>query len=110
VRSDQWFVLTSDQTPFVVHTLDHPSVDWEAGKKRPDGVLIAELDTLTLVCFLELKGQTKSRLTSVDPKERERAQLRGGIEHPGTSTHVVQVTEPRPPSTNWTTPLATEMP
>jgi hypothetical protein len=82
-RSDQWFVLTSDQTPFVVYTLDHPSVDWEANRKRPDGVLVAELDAGTLVCFLELKGRAKSRSASADPNERARAQLRGGMTHFG---------------------------
>src|SRR5204862_566907 len=58
-------------------------VEWDPSKKRPDGVLVADLDPFALVCFLELKGRTKPALAGADPNERARAQLRGGVDHFG---------------------------
>jgi hypothetical protein len=75
-RSQQRLEFVGDD-PFVVISLDHSTVEWDTGK-RPDGVLIVELDGVTWVCFVEMKGKLR--------EERAFAQLKGGAEHFGPSS------------------------
>jgi hypothetical protein len=70
-RTNQRLELQGDDR-FVVYTLDDAIVTWGAGKK-PDGILIVDIDGRTWVCFIEIKGKLDS--------ERAFAQLTSGAEH-----------------------------
>jgi len=79
-RSGQVLVVTSDE-PLVAYQLDHPSVAWPHGIRKPEGVLIGELDGRSYVVFIELKASDdpdkgkKGKVVDADE------QLRSIIEH-----------------------------
>jgi len=70
-RTNQRLEFAGDD-PFVAITLDDNSVEWNTGKK-PDGVLIVDIDGITWVCFIEMKG--------ISDTERAFQQLEGGARH-----------------------------
>jgi hypothetical protein len=79
-RSGQVLVVTSDE-PLVAYQLDDPSVEWPEGVRKPEGVLIGELDGQSYVVFIELKA-------SDDPEKGKKGkvvdaaeQLQSIIEH-----------------------------
>jgi hypothetical protein len=75
-RDPLTLIVTSDHHDFVIYTLDRAETEWEG--KRPEAVLVADLVTCQLVCFLELKATMKG-----DPEVYRRAkeQVTGGIRH-----------------------------
>src|SRR5262245_61133906 len=70
-RSNQRIEFVSNDDPVVAITLDHPDVDWTG--KRPDGVVLAEVDETIWICFVEMKGKHKI--------ERAFEQLVAGAKH-----------------------------
>jgi hypothetical protein len=52
-KTSQRIELSSDE-PFVVHRFDEEDGQWNTGS--PDGVMLAEVDGVSWVCFIELKG------------------------------------------------------
>lgn len=79
-RSGQVLVVTSDE-PLVAYQLDDPSVKWPAGVRKPEGVLIGDLDGQSYVVFVELKASDDpvkgKKGKTVDAAE----QLQSIIEH-----------------------------
>ena len=71
-------IITSDQHDFVVYSLDRREVAWGAGHKRPDAVLVANLGTTHLVCFIEMKSTMKGDSAVY---QKALAQLRSGVDH-----------------------------
>ncbi|HYO51468.1 hypothetical protein [Archangium sp.] len=80
-RSGQILVVTSDE-PLVAYQLDDPEhLTWPEGIRKPEGVLIGELDGQSYVVFVELKA-------SDDPEKGKKGkmvdateQLQSMIEH-----------------------------
>ncbi|HVG60733.1 MAG TPA: hypothetical protein VNA24_19405, partial [Hyalangium sp.] len=79
-RSGQVLVVTSDE-PLVAYQLDDPSVEWPEGVRKPEGVLIGDLDGQSYVVFIELKAsddpEKGKKGKAVDAAE----QLQSIIEH-----------------------------
>jgi hypothetical protein len=79
-RSGQVLVVTSDE-PLVAYQLDDPSVEWPDSVRKPEGVLIGDLDGQSYVVFVELKASDDplkgKKGKTVDAAE----QLQSIIEH-----------------------------
>jgi hypothetical protein len=79
-RSGQILVVTSDE-PLVAYQLDDSNLKWPDGVRKPEGVLLGELDGQSYVVFVELKA-------SDDPDKGKKGkmvdateQLQSMIEH-----------------------------
>lgn len=79
-RSFQTLTVRSDE-PLVVYTLDHEDVEWPSEEKRPDAVIIGEVEGVSVVCFIELKASMRDRLDKQPKIQRSIAQLDAGLRH-----------------------------
>jgi hypothetical protein len=79
-RSGQVLVVTSDE-PLVAYQLDDPSVAWPHGVRKPEGVLIGDLDGRSYVVFVELKASDDPNKGKKGKEVDAAEQLQSIIEH-----------------------------
>jgi len=76
-KTGQVMTITHDDH-IATYQLDVEGVERPLGDKMADGVLLAQVDDRSLVCFIELKATTKQEVKRV---ERAHAQLESAVEH-----------------------------